>query len=324
METLEAFRDFFNDIKKKEMDSKDFGKRLILCFWGFSSNDYTNYRLYNRRIFDITKEFIPYYKRKKIRGNNKAVSVKILQNKYETLKVLNNNMIQTTSLRYLIRNGDMFRLDENLEPLEKTIELEAGDYVIKPFNLRWGKGIFFIQVSENIDITNCHEIQDSLNIYKNLLIEERLSNHIEINKLCSSSLNTLRIITVQLKSGEIDVIFACIRFSSTNKKIDNWSSGGFAANININTGIAYSAIKKNKNDLGSINNITEGFKVPFFDDAKKIAIKAHKLFKDMRSIGWDIAVTSQGPIIIEGNDDWDVILPQKLLQKGIKKFLCKI
>ncbi|MBQ9313965.1 MAG: hypothetical protein IJ220_03030 [Clostridia bacterium] len=123
----------------------------------------------------------------------------------------------------------------------------------------------------------------------------------------------------RLKKG-IEVIFACVRFSCNGSFIDNWSSGGFAANININTGIADTAQKKSS--INSYNDISKGVIIPYFEDAKQIAIKAHGLFSDMKSIGWDIAITNEGPKLIEGNNDWDVILPQKLMQRGIKKILC--
>jgi hypothetical protein len=36
----------------------------------------------------------------------------------------------------------------------------------------------------------------------------------------------------------------------------------------------------------------------------------HNYFKDIHSIGWDIAITEDGPVIIEGNDNWEISLVQ--------------
>lgn len=320
---FEAVLDFFKDLKNNKISSKVFLKRLILCFFGFSSNDFDNYCLSERKIYEVINDFIPYYRRKKIRGNDKSPSVEILQNKYETLKILHKNMIPTTIPRYLIVNGVMYRLTGNIEVANITSTIVAGDYVIKPTSLRWGEGVTFLLIDKSLNILKDPEIQSSIDAFRVLLIEDRVINHLEMERLSSFSLNTLRIVTIRLKSDNIIVAFACVRFSSTDAKIDNWSSGGYAANIDISTGVAQCAVKKNTKVLDSYNKVTEGFVVPFFEDAKQIALNAHELFKDMKSIGWDIAITPNGVLIIEGNDDWDVILPQKLLQKGIKKVLCK-
>jgi len=42
-------------------------------------------------------------------------------------------------------------------------------------------------------------------------------------------------------------------------------------------------------------------KLPFFTEVKKLALAAHKCFPMFNMIGWDIAITEKGPVIIEGN-----------------------
>ena len=36
----------------------------------------------------------------------------------------------------------------------------------------------------------------------------------------------------------------------------------------------------------------------------------HEKLGDIHSIGWDIAITKDGPIFIEGNDNWELSLMQ--------------
>lgn len=48
------------------------------------------------------------------------------------------------------------------------------------------------------------------------------------------------------------------------------------------------------------------FKAPEYDSVIKLALKAHKFFYGVRSIGWDFAVSEQGPVLIEGNDNWEI------------------
>jgi len=265
-----------------------------------------------------------YYRRRKIRGNGVARSNAILRDKYETLKALVANGLPTSIPRYLVIDSDVFTLNECLNKREKAIQIQKGFYVIKPVNQRWGKGIEFGEVDEDMSVAECSIVQKAINSEFNpLLVEDIEKNHSDLKRLSQSSLNTLRIITVRTRKRGYQSIFACIRFSNTGGKTDNWSSGGFAACIDMATGICHAAVKKERAASDSIGASSEGLIIPLFQEAKDLAERAHAVFSDMKSIGWDIAITPRGAVIIEGNDDWDVILPQKLMQKGIKRQLCK-
>lgn len=45
----------------------------------------------------------------------------------------------------------------------------------------------------------------------------------------------------------------------------------------------------------------EGFKVPYFKEACEEVLKGVKVIPD-RFIGWDVAITPNGPVIIEANN----------------------
>ena len=49
------------------------------------------------------------------------------------------------------------------------------------------------------------------------------------------------------------------------------------------------------------------FQIPYWDNLKRMAIKAQKEFDHMKSIGWDIAITPEGPVIIEANQNWGTV-----------------
>ena len=76
--------------------------------------------------------------------------------------------------------------------------------------------------------------------------------------------------------------------------------------INEKTGvIEYPAVDKLKNIYYKhpmTNTDIVGFKVPKYKEAVKLALKASKVVKESRYVGWDIAITDKGPVIIEGNE----------------------
>ena len=49
----------------------------------------------------------------------------------------------------------------------------------------------------------------------------------------------------------------------------------------------------------------EGFQLPLWQDLCDLVIGSAKKFLPIQTIGWDVAVTSKGPVIVEANMFWD-------------------
>ena len=45
----------------------------------------------------------------------------------------------------------------------------------------------------------------------------------------------------------------------------------------------------------------KGFKIPYWNDVIKLVKKAGLVVEGVGYVGWDIAITDNGPILIEGN-----------------------
>ena len=50
--------------------------------------------------------------------------------------------------------------------------------------------------------------------------------------------------------------------------------------------------------------------IPFYKEAESMALKLHRYLYRCHSIGWDIAITENGPVFIEGNGLWEISLLQ--------------
>jgi hypothetical protein len=48
-----------------------------------------------------------------------------------------------------------------------------------------------------------------------------------------------------------------------------------------------------------------------------LATRAHRAFADRTVIGWDVAITPNGPILVEGNSGPDVDLLQRPMRRGL-------
>ena len=64
-----------------------------------------------------------------------------------------------------------------------------------------------------------------------------------------------------------------------------------------------------------------GFQVPLWQEIISTVKEAALVAKNNRSIGWDVAVTSKGPLLIEGNHNWCKLLWQLPVKKGLKSEL---
>ena len=56
--------------------------------------------------------------------------------------------------------------------------------------------------------------------------------------------------------------------------------------------------------------VFESFCIPHISKAIEQAKLFHSTLNDIHSIGWDIAIGEDGPIFIEGNDNWEINGPQ--------------
>lgn len=130
----------------------------------------------------------------------------------------------------------------------------------------------------------------------------------------SKSLNTIRCVTIS--DGEIVKVFSSIFRcgTSTSKNVDNISAGGLPIGIDesgklmkYGHSMKYMKVYETYPETGVK---FRGLQLPFYQDAIDIALKAHEKIKLIPSIGWDIAITPNGVVIIEGNEFWEISVIQ--------------
>lgn len=161
------------------------------------------------------------------------------------------------------------------------------------------------------------------------LLEEFVEQHESINRLNPSCLNTLRIVTVLSDKMDIDIIGAVLRLG-VNSDVDNFHSGGIAINIDIDSGCLTGdgfRLAPGEPEYFKHHPISrirlDGYVIPHWEQALKLVKKASLIISEVRTVGWDVAITKEGVCIIEGNHDWDKIIIEKALNHGIREKLEK-
>jgi len=155
------------------------------------------------------------------------------------------------------------------------------------------------------------------------LLQKRLSPHAAIRAICGDRLATVRIVTINPKSGP-QILRACWKIPAGPNAADNfWRPGNLLGTIDLETGrigrvVSGVGLKQSERlthpDTGSV---IEGFELPVWAEAKALALDAMKVFQQMGMIGWDIALTDNGPVIVEPNWTPDLALPQIADRRGV-------
>ena len=208
------------------------------------------------------------------------------------------------------------------DTLTKVLNNKSGKIVLK-----WMYG----QCGLRIKVLPTRDL-DSEGILKRLketgndFVEEYVVQHKDLMRLAPSGLNTLRIVTRLNSNDEVEILGTTFRIS-IKSSIDNWSAGNIAAPVNISTGIVdgpafYKDITKPDEYRHPITNVEIiGFKIPYWNEALQLAKDAALFNKKNRCIGWDIAITDDGPELIEGNNNWCKVFWQLSAKKGLKSLI---
>ena len=162
-----------------------------------------------------------------------------------------------------------------------------------------GHGIQKIQTKDVKDVKSLREELLSKKLY---LVEDAIIQHKELDKLNPYAVNSFRIVTL-VKDGEAHILANALR-------------------INVDDGIAigcqdaYMRLDEKGNIcsrvIDDVANVYEehpmakikfsSVKIPYVKEAFDMALKAALVVPEVRYVGWDIAFTPNGPVIMEGNE----------------------
>lgn len=197
---------------------------------------------------------------------------------------------------------------------------------LKPFSLFGGRGACIIRKNQlREDLTkNADGLLNNDYIHEDVLVQ-----HDDINKINPSCINTLRIETYIDIDQNIHIMNVFMRFGVGDNIVDNGHSGGIYVGVEGEKGtLKESAMEEahfGGRDYHSHPNSDYPFKdfvVPFFKEACALVIKATEFLPD-RYIGWDVAITNDGPVIIEANEYPDLFMSDTAYGGYLKNPLIK-
>lgn len=236
----------------------------------------------------------------------------LCKDKFVAESYLRSNGIRCLKSIGLINKGLFFRMTEQGFSQEQISGLK-GKYVIKHITREAGEGIYILQ-ADNAKITINGDpvfLQDLDSILGEgiWLVQDYVRSHSNLRRFSSSALNTTRIVTIL--DNEKPVYLGGYQVFATGRQIIDSGAGG----------PVYAGIDPERECL-----LENGFYRPYFPDgsiikahpdsgidfanhplpglkaALELCLKAHSLFYFNFVIGWDVAITEDGPLIVEANE----------------------
>jgi len=193
---------------------------------------------------------------------------------------------------------------EEISEKAKSFLASNKKVVLKDSNGQCGIGIKIIQGPIDVE-----KLLVELKKTGNDMVESYIVQHTELMKLSPSGLNTVRIITQLDNSDNIHFLGGRLRIT-VNSGVDTGIVSGPAV---------YSDITKEDQYFHPVTGIEIlGFKIPFWKEILAMTKSAALFNTANRSIGWDVAVTDEGPELLEGNHDWCKLLWQLPVKRGLK------
>lgn len=251
----------------------------------------------------------------------------ILRNKELFALVCNHYGFRCVHNIGILRSGKLFKANSDEIDIAQLLD-QNRHLFFKPIDTECGEGIFCIDRKSDEEYTwndkpiSFYEINSRLSqLNSDILVQTRVIQHAEMNRLYSHSINTLRIVTI-MKDGVSRCFSSVLRVGANGNIVDNWAVGGIIINVNDDGTLSkYGFMKppfgKRMKVHPNTNVPFESFIVPYFKDAVAMCESFHQKISYIWSIGWDVAITPDGPLFIEGNDNWEITLHQT--ENGLKE-----
>ena len=144
-----------------------------------------------------------------------------------------------------------------------------------------------------------------------------------MNRLWDGAINTCRICTLY-DGNEVKLLSSVLRVGTSDSvPVDNWAHGGISVGVNedgrlVDYGVYKPGYGGRAYEHPDTHVRFSEFVIPEFNKAVELCKHAHLLMREIPAIGWDIAITPEGPTIIEGNDNWEIGGPQDM-EGGLKQ-----
>lgn len=277
--------------------------------YGFQPNEYFAFRLDDKTPAQ-TREFISSRLRMKYRCQmNDLLQAHIFNDKAETYALFREHYRREAVAIEKPEDYGRFHDFVSCHPV----------FVKKQVYLAQGQSVELVDMSKAGMSEKA--LFDSLVAVGKHILEERIIQTPELAAFNASSVNTVRAITFNTRHG-FEVPYCMIRTGRPGAFVDNSGIGGIQAEIDFKTG---TVISDGCDELGgkyaahpASGKVFRGFRLPDWDQLTELIFTSAARVPLIKFIGWDLAHTKDGWVIVEGNENCYIIAVQQIRGIGMR------
>lgn len=190
-----------------------------------------------------------------------------------------------------------------------------GDVIVKPITGTMGRDVYHVSddgsaFRVNDDRVSAAELRDLRGELDRHLVSEFVHQHEYADAIYPDATNTVRMLTVADPDSRVPFLASAVhRFGSdATGPTDNWSGGGFAAPIDVESGRldrlhTYSTADglERLTDHPVTGARVAGERIPEWDRMRSTVLEVADIHAEIPYIGWDVVLSGDGPVVLEGN-----------------------
>ena len=148
------------------------------------------------------------------------------------------------------------------------------------------------------------------------IIQERIRNHPELRRLSGTdAVQTVRALTLLGRGGGVRVLWADLRVVMGDAQVDNWrdgTTGNGLSPVDLATGRIGAVVAPRPDGAGTVLHDAhprtgvrfDGITLPGWEDALALLERAARAMAPLRTLGWDVVLTEEGPLLLEAQARW--------------------
>lgn len=298
----------FKDCKKSRISIV-----IDLLTWFFSYKTFPDHYGFCR-LWEVDRNDWKYYYGSNYQPHQLARLKKVIQPlEYRVMfndKYLCVLLCQALGIRVPRTYGVLDPARDYRQQIETWLEASpAQKLLIKPLFGEMGRDIVMAARAEEGIVIKIGQTSTPLDHYalrERAIVQEILTQDARMAAFSSSSVNTLRVVTMLTPQDKVIIVNSVFRSGVGNAFIDNWSAGGVAVGVDCSKGwlkkYAYDK-KSNRYATHPTSGVVfEHHPVPGWDRICAVAAAIQKAFSFYRLLGLDMAIDHCGePVLIEAN-----------------------
>ena len=304
------YKRFFTRLKKvAKEENRSFAWLVLDAGWsvfryGMALTDYLTYKIYKRTAAE-RKEYIG------TRTVNKfyaTVSPEAYKKRFTLKPIFLRDFAQYTKRAFIVPEECGY---EAFAAFLNTHEA----FMSKPFDGLGGEDVHKVYTR---DIEDPRAYFDRC-VQNRVFLEELVIQHAGLDRLCPASVNTIRVMTYY-NHGDPQILWMGMRVGSGTSAVDNFSSGGMVVAIDREKGCLKGDAIDKMSATYPLHPTTgvafDGFPIPCFGQIADLVLEAARQETHILVVGWDVAISENGPVLIEGNRRPGFGLSQVLDDRG--------